>query len=224
MKKFIPVIVGVVAVGGFLWDRSETQQQLARLRTELGARHEQDAGARRRVATLANDVRLPLLARLTRESAPRQAEIEAAEPASSESSRAAQEAEPGKERPSGGNGVGDEARLRDSLEERLVVEDADPTWTVDAERRAESQFEAKLPPGSQVDAVECSATVCRIETTHDDGSAASSFVRSSLGATEDRPWNGSFVVGPVETLERDGTVRLAVYLMREEHELPAGEL
>ncbi|MGK3984788.1 hypothetical protein WME99_17210 [Sorangium sp. So ce136] len=128
------------------------------------------------------------------------------------------EAEP--ERDGGDAGRVEPAVIRERLDERFARERRDPAWTVDAQRTAESRVAGAIPETSEVRSIECRASMCRIETTHQDLNQYQQFVHRAFMNPETHLWNGGFFATLLGE-PADGRVTTVAYLAREGEALPS---
>lgn len=112
---------------------------------------------------------------------------------------------------------------RARLDSAFLAQQPDPAWTGAASRLAEARIGAALPPASMLRAVECRASLCRIETDHPDLQHYQQFFQRAFVDPDTRAWNGA--VTTAELAEAgDGTVHVISYLAREGAALPQGDL
>lgn len=105
------------------------------------------------------------------------------------------------------------AELREHLDASFDQQAADATWSGPARLQITQKLAALMPPSSTMKAVECRATMCRLEMVYDDLAQYQAFM--SRLSPEALPWNGTLfatplgdpAVGPVTFvafLSRDG--------------------
>ncbi len=113
--------------------------------------------------------------------------------------------------------------LRARFDSAFLTQRPDPAWTGAAGRLVEARIGAALPPASTLRAVECRASLCRIETDHPDLQHYQQFFQRGFIDADTRAWNGA--VTTVELAEAgDGTLHALSYLAREGTALPQGGL
>jgi hypothetical protein len=108
-----------------------------------------------------------------------------------------------------------------NLEEAVHGEPVDPHWSRQAEDLARSRLERTLTT-SRLESVYCSASVCRLETSHPSQEALEQFREQVLMAPEPVLWNGS-AYSSVQGDARAGTLVTVSYLAREGRPLPTLE-
>lgn len=111
------------------------------------------------------------------------------------------------------------APAHDALEAAFGAESRDGAWAMNAQRTAETALSAALPPRSAIRAVDCRATLCRVESSHASFAQAKTFV-NQLTTRDSRPWNGGFYTGPIAE-DASGAVTFVTYLGREGVAMPA---
>ncbi|MET0661250.1 MAG: hypothetical protein ABW110_24185 [Steroidobacteraceae bacterium] len=106
------------------------------------------------------------------------------------------------------------------LESNFVAETKDPTWASQAERQLSDTFDdTEIAAGSQLRELSCQATLCRIESHHDDPTAERAFLTrvGRLNAFGDAE---AFS----ERIEQaDGSIEAVTYVSRNGHRLPRME-
>lgn len=115
------------------------------------------------------------------------------------------------------------APIRRGLETVFQAERVDPAWAAGARSLAENGLAAHLPEGSRLTAIECKATVCRIESVHGGYQQASKFVRDAVSQPENRPWPGGLAAGTIAEDAATGQVTMLIFLLREGVDLPPME-
>jgi hypothetical protein len=110
---------------------------------------------------------------------------------------------------------------RVQLDAAFLAERADPAWTGGAGRLAEARIGGALPPGSALRALECRASLCRIETEHPDLPHYRQFFQRAFIDQDSRAWNGAVTTAEL-TEAGDGSVHVISYLAREGAPLPQG--
>lgn len=97
----------------------------------------------------------------------------------------------------------------------------DPAWAKEAQTAAVSKLREILPQSSQMRAVECHSTMCRIETVHDDVETYRQFAQRVVFDSASRPWNGAVFAGVLEDGKpSDERVTTVMYIAREGESLP----
>ena len=81
---------------------------------------------------------------------------------------------------------------------------------------------AVLPPASELGAVECHASMCRIESRHEDAARYRQFAHSAFIDPETESWNGGFFSTAVPE-PGSGRLLAVAYVAREGQELPPVE-
>lgn len=109
----------------------------------------------------------------------------------------------------------------DSLEEAVHGEPSDPQWSRQAEDLARARLERTLTT-SRLESVHCSASLCRLETSHPNQEALEQFREQVLMAPEPVLWNGA-AYSSVQGDARAGTLVTVSYLAREGRPLPTLE-
>lgn len=116
--------------------------------------------------------------------------------------------------------VDDFAPIYDVMEAAFMGEAVDTSWAREAGRTARNTLLSHLPEHSRIAALDCRASMCRVESVHESRARADELVRSAITEPTARPWNGSFATGAISEDTRTGSVTLVTYLMREGAELP----
>lgn len=106
------------------------------------------------------------------------------------------------------------------LESNFVAETKDPTWSLQAERQLADTFNSdEIAAGSRLQQLACQATLCRIESHHNDPAAERAFLTrvGRLNAFGDAE---AFS----ERIEQaDGSIEAVTYVSRNGHRLPRME-
>lgn len=112
------------------------------------------------------------------------------------------------------------AARSDALRSSFTMEQKDPAWSGDTEKKVAAKFSNKLPEGSQVQKVECRSSMCIIQMRHKTLQDFRAFVDATLMHPDDdaRPWGPSEAL--VETEGESGELSVVVALARAGHELP----
>lgn len=208
------VAFGVVAVVLYL-DHRATRLTIADLRNQLARIDEKSQD---QVATAPRIITVPVRMPLgTGNIAPAAAPAPPPEVAE----RSAPRTDPGRGRPE--TMMESFVPIRKSLEALYQSEVPDPSWSERARSLAENALAAHLPDGSRLGAIDCRASVCRIESTHDRQKQADEFIHKALAEPATRPWNGGFAVGPIAEDPATGRVTTLLFLMRESKDLPPVE-
>jgi hypothetical protein len=111
------------------------------------------------------------------------------------------------------------AEVRDKLDGVFAGEQVDTKWAQEARAKAEGKLAAAMPATSALRSVECRASMCRVETVHEDLGSYRQFVEKAFQDPETRVWNGGFFSTPVDKRD-DGTLVIVAYLAREGEALP----
>ena len=112
--------------------------------------------------------------------------------------------------------------IRDEYQKAFQGEPRDATWADGAQRLAAQRLQAVLPTGSEVRAVECRTSMCRLETSHPDRSRYEAFMRSAFLGGAPALWNAPEFSAPLASLDAAHEPLLIVsYLAREGRALPA---
>jgi hypothetical protein len=110
---------------------------------------------------------------------------------------------------------------RDKFEDKFSNERPDPGWAAGAESTLKQKIAATLPEGSKVDAIECHASMCRIETTHENMDRFRQFTTGAFMDPKNKVWNGEFFTSPLGDPPKDGEKLTTVtYVAREGQDLP----
>jgi hypothetical protein len=109
----------------------------------------------------------------------------------------------------------------DNLEAAVHGEPSDPHWSRQAENLARARLERTLTT-SRLESVRCSASLCRLETSHPSQEALEQFREQVLMAAEPVLWNGA-AYSSVQGDARAGTLVTVSYLAREGMTLPTLE-
>jgi hypothetical protein len=118
----------------------------------------------------------------------------------------------------------DAPTMRQHLEDAWNVQAGQSAWTHGARQIAESKLSALLPAGSAARAVECRASMCRIETEHADVAHYAQFARSAFLEARTQLWNGGVFSAIVEDSSASGGKVISVaYLAGEGQTLPIGD-
>jgi hypothetical protein len=98
--------------------------------------------------------------------------------------------------------------------DRFEREDSDPAW--DPAPELSAKIDAVLPAGSSVRALDCRASLCRVETAHSDEETLEGFNRHFMLLGGEAPiWSGASVFHVAQRPEREGDQVVAVaYLAR----------
>src|SRR6185312_7924965 len=109
--------------------------------------------------------------------------------------------------------------IMDHYEISFTEQNADAAWAPGARHLAEQRLKATMPDGSEVRAIDCRTSLCRIETSHADMAHYQQFVRSALFDPTTSVWNAATYSSLVE--DRDGHLVVVSYVSREGEPLPA---
>jgi hypothetical protein len=121
--------------------------------------------------------------------------------------------------PVGTSRVDDFAPIYETMEKSFLLEPVDGSWAVDASRLAREIVFEYLPDGSNLWALDCRTSMCRIESEHEGHKGADELTENLLRSADTRPWNGGFASGTISEDDKTGRVVLVTYLMREGYEL-----
>jgi hypothetical protein len=109
--------------------------------------------------------------------------------------------------------------IRVRYDAKFNDERADAEWSRASQATATTKLSAVLPPSSELKSVECRASMCKIETLHQDVEHYQAFAQSAFMDSTTVPWNGGFFsTGAVEP--GTGKFLAVAYLSREGQELP----
>jgi len=112
------------------------------------------------------------------------------------------------------------AVIRERLDDQFARERPDPAWAPDAQRTAEARIVGAISKTSEVRSIECRASMCRIETAHQDLDHYQQYVHRAFMDPETHLWNGGFFA----TLLGEPTesrVTTVAYLARDGEALPS---
>jgi hypothetical protein len=109
---------------------------------------------------------------------------------------------------------------QDRLDTFFLEERTDASGGQEARQVIHGRIDAVLPERSSLLAVDCHASLCRIETMHTTLEDFQEFVRSGFMAPETRLWNGGFFASVVGE-SAGGEVTTVAYLARDGQGLPA---
>ena len=118
------------------------------------------------------------------------------------------------------NGLPTIAEIRDRYEEAFKGEPLDAAWSDSAEHIAEDRLKVTVPQGSELLAIRCKTSICRIETSHPDRAHFDKFVETSFKNPTSSLWNGatfSSILGDCSA----APLRVVSYVAREGRALPA---
>ncbi|WP_437669358.1 hypothetical protein [Sorangium sp. So ce131] len=217
MKRIWQGAFAAAAIGAatmFVLERGRQQEEIARMRDDMGALSRDLDEARSEAASAA------AVRRLARR-------IEAAErtspaPPPAPEERAAAPTQPGDE-PEGPAAAEQRTATMAEVSERLqdvfAGEGIDAQWTAAARETARDKLSAALPDSSSLRSLECRSSMCRIETEHADLEQFQRFVQGAFMDPQKKPWNGGFFAMPVSD-PSDGKVVVVSYLAREGEPLP----
>jgi len=197
--------LGVVAYVGF--DLVAQRKQLAETRTSVASLSRAlDEAQRDSAAAARNEARArPVLAR--------------AEP---EVARAAAPEDPdegARPAPTVAQAAPEIGEVRARLDQQFANERADADWAGGAQKAAADKFSAALPASSELHALACRASMCKMETVHQDMEHYQRFLQDAFMKPGGRPWNGGFFSSMVPDPTGDKLVMVS-YLAREGEELP----
>jgi hypothetical protein len=106
------------------------------------------------------------------------------------------------------------------LEEHVAQERHDPAWSTDAQRTAGARLVGTIPETSELRSIECRASMCRIETVHQDIDHYQPFVYRAFMNQETHLWNGGFFATLLGDPAKDKVTTVA-YLARDGEALPS---
>lgn len=107
-----------------------------------------------------------------------------------------------------------------SLEQVFEDSSDDPSWSRPTEAALRDSFFATLDERSAVATIECSASLCRVESDHDDLASFRGFAEDGLfGDSESFSWRGPMFTSIVDG-EDGGPVTAVTFLAREGEPLP----
>lgn len=110
-----------------------------------------------------------------------------------------------------------EAQLQ--LERVLYAEGADPAWSHQAEEQARNGLRSVLPEPSQLEAVHCGTSLCRIEITHRTHDDLQHFSEQLMLSAQPALWNGAMLT-TLSPDSREGQLISVIYVSREGRPLP----
>ncbi|EDM74096.1 hypothetical protein PPSIR1_16190 [Plesiocystis pacifica SIR-1] len=107
-----------------------------------------------------------------------------------------------------------------SLEQVFEDSSDDPSWSRPTEAALRDSFFATLDERSAVATIECSASLCRVESDHDDLASFRGFAEDGLlGDSDSFSWRGPMFTSIVDG-EDGGPVTAVTFLAREGEPLP----
>jgi hypothetical protein len=112
------------------------------------------------------------------------------------------------------------AMIRERLDDYFARERPDPVWAPDAQRTAEARIVGAIPKTSEVRSIECRASMCRIETVHQDLDHYQQYVHRAFMDPETHLWNGGFFATLLGE-PTEGRVTTVAYLARDGEALPS---
>ncbi|MCA9655031.1 MAG: hypothetical protein H6712_27370 [Myxococcales bacterium] len=101
------------------------------------------------------------------------------------------------------------------LEEQFEGDADDPAWSRSAEQRVLDGLGPRLGEHGSLASVECSRTMCRVESDHADMASFRGFAEDSLLGSEGGLWNGAVFTSVVEGREDGGPVTAVTFVARE---------
>jgi len=108
------------------------------------------------------------------------------------------------------------------IDEKFRAQTIDPSWSQKAVSDATRAISGDLTQGSRLGTVECRASLCRVESSHDSVQAFATFMDTALFSPSRKLWNGSISTQVVSQAPSD--VRAVTFIAREGHDVPAAEL
>jgi hypothetical protein len=94
----------------------------------------------------------------------------------------------------------------------------DRSWGAEAEGTVRNALKRTMPEGSQMESLNCTASLCRIETTHASPGDYQKFVEASITGPESGLWNGAAFSSVVR--DDRGELTVVSFIAREGTELP----
>jgi len=114
------------------------------------------------------------------------------------------------------------ANVRDLIASAFNKEKPDSKWSQGAEQRAESRLRNVMPQGATLQSVECRASMCRIQTAHENLDEYQEFVERAFMKVESQVWNGGSFSTPADDGAHHFPIAIVTYIAREGYELPRG--
>ena len=106
-----------------------------------------------------------------------------------------------------------------SVEEAFAAEPVDGAWAVQARSIVQDRLGAvSRASSSALGAVDCHASICRVEIAHRDLDAARQFAEKAFVGSGEPAWNGPVMVAPPE-VHADGSLAAIMYLCRRDTSL-----
>lgn len=110
--------------------------------------------------------------------------------------------------------------LQSRMEEAVYTESVDPSWSRQAEDQARAGLQQLLGDSSRLESVRCSASLCRIETSHRSRDDLQRFSEQTVLSPQPALWNGAMFAS-LSPDSREGHLISVIYLAREGRPLPA---
>ena len=111
-----------------------------------------------------------------------------------------------------------EAAILSRLDRAFTSENSDARWSGTTANEVARALPAALPKGSNITAVNCKSSMCRLETTHESVESFREFNTSAFARAGQTIWKGG-VYSAVREQSTRGVVALT-YLAKEGEELP----
>jgi hypothetical protein len=112
-----------------------------------------------------------------------------------------------------------DGEMRSAIEGVFAADPVDPSWSVEARRRAQQGLERALPEGSAALSVRCGGSMCRIETRHHGMDEYHHFVEQAFLNPGTALWNGGMFSSVTERSD-SGEVTVVSFLARDGQPLP----
>ncbi|WP_433926504.1 hypothetical protein AB3662_26660 [Sorangium cellulosum] len=112
----------------------------------------------------------------------------------------------------------EEVRFR--LDTVFHDESVDRAWTAGAQATAQRRLSAVLPETSRLRSIECRASLCRVESAHQDPDSYNRFVYGAFHDPATKLWNGGSFATVLPDPDEEGRVVTVAYLARDGHSLP----
>jgi hypothetical protein len=112
------------------------------------------------------------------------------------------------------------ASVRDKFQGQFDAERSDPRWAAEAESTLKEKLGGMLPDSSKIQSIDCRATMCRIETVHENMDRFRQFMGGAFMDPNTKVWNGGFFSSPVGEVSDGGKLDVVTYVAREGQELP----
>ena len=113
------------------------------------------------------------------------------------------------------------AELRERYEATFARDKQDTEWALRAKNILEAKLPSLLPAGSSVRSFECRASICRLETAHQNLDSYTQFIHVAFLGSSRQLWNSATYSTPLNGDPKDGL--LVTYISREGQPLPEVE-